>query len=101
MSGWRNRAGLPWAAATRPNPARRTSRNAPAATLEIQRTAHVSFLADDAEMRYNSRQRTTCSLPSKGKQRTNTMPAFKEGDRVRIASRPLTHADAKTGLYYG
>lgn len=29
------------------------------------------------------------------------MPAFKEGDRVRIVSRPPTPADTKTGLYYG
>src|SRR5579859_5217677 len=29
------------------------------------------------------------------------MPAFKEGDRVRIVSRPPTPTDAKTGLYYG
>ncbi|HLV81158.1 MAG TPA: hypothetical protein VKT32_12800 [Chthonomonadaceae bacterium] len=29
------------------------------------------------------------------------MPAYKEGDRVRIVRRPATPADAKTGLYYG
>src|SRR5437868_1908040 len=29
------------------------------------------------------------------------MIRFKEGDRVRIADRPTTPADAKTGLYYG
>ena len=29
------------------------------------------------------------------------MPAFKEGDRIRIVRRPPTSTDAKTGLYYG
>lgn len=28
------------------------------------------------------------------------MPTFKEGDRVRIVSRPVAPEDAKTGLYY-